>query len=110
MTAEELAKWKRRGGAHPRVVTIHGALPPDFKVLDPATMQFRAYLLPEDAVDRCAGCVFHLQESKVCKEAGRLAHLAEIRDCDDIDPATGKTYVYQLRDTDPRQIDLVNGA
>lgn len=110
MTAEQqLAKWKKRGGAGPTIVTVHGRLPDGFKVLDPAAMQFRAYLLPEDAVDSCAGCVFHRQDAKVCKEAGRLARLAEVADCDDKDPATGRTHIYKVPAQDVRQLSIIEG-
>lgn len=76
--------------------------------VDPASMQFKAVAARKHR--SCSGCLFDGQRVKVCREACEIAKRAGLPDCDDIDPATGKTYVYQLRDTDPRQIDLVNGA
>lgn len=83
--------------------------------VDPASMQFKAVpaklKAPRGEADKaCQACIFKGQLNKVCVQAGQIARLAGLPDCEDIDPATGKTYVYQLRDTDPRQIDLVNGA
>ena len=76
--------------------------------VDPASMQFKAVAARK--LRSCSGCLFDGQRVKVCREACEIAKLAGLPDCDDIDPDTDKTYVYQLRDTDPRQIDLVNGA
>jgi hypothetical protein len=76
--------------------------------VDPASMQYKAVAARK--LRSCSGCLFDGQRVKVCREACEIAKRAGLPDCDDIDPATGKTYVYQLRDTDPRQIDLVNGA
>lgn len=76
--------------------------------IDPATLQYKAIAARKHR--SCSGCLFDGQRVKVCREACEIAKRAGLADCDDIDPATGKTYVYQLRETDPRQIDLVNGA
>ena len=76
--------------------------------IDSSTLQYKAVAARK--LRSCSGCLFDGQRVKVCREACEIAKRAGLPDCDDIDPATGKTYVYQLRDTDPRQIDLVNGA
>jgi hypothetical protein len=76
--------------------------------VDPSTLQYKAVAARK--LRSCSSCIFDGQRVKVCREACEIAKRAGLPDCDDIDPATGKTYVYQLRDTDPRQIDLVNGA
>jgi hypothetical protein len=76
--------------------------------VDPSTLQYKAVAARKPR--SCSGCLFDGQRVKVCREACEIAKRAGLPDCDDIAPDIGKTYVYQLRDTDPRQIDLVNGA
>lgn len=67
----------------------------DSEALDPAKLQFEA-----KPGKKCKGCLFDRQESHVCKEASRLAVLAELPDCDH-----GVVYVAAKRD--PRQLALV---
>lgn len=74
--------------------------------IDPATLQFKAVAARKHR--SCSGCIFDGQRVKVCREACEIAKLAGLPDCDDIDPDTGKTYVYQLRDTDPRQLSIMD--
>lgn len=107
MNASELAKWKARGGRGPKVQTVHGLLPDGFQVLDPAKLAYRAAIQPEGAVDECAGCLFFRQEVSVCDEAARLAVLADLTDCDHLDPETGRQVIYLLRATDPRQLSII---
>jgi hypothetical protein len=73
--------------------------------VDPASMQYKAVAARK--LRSCSGCLFDGQRVKVCREACEIAKRAGLPDCDDIDPATGKTYVYQLRDTDPRQLSIM---
>ena len=71
--------------------------------LVPAEMQYRATLAqvwvarndpkPERA---CVGCIFKGQRSKVCVQAGDLARLAGMEDCESRDVATGKSFIYVL--------------
>jgi hypothetical protein len=76
--------------------------------LDPATMQYRARVADKDTGD-CAGCLFRGQASKVCKAAAIAAQRAGINDCDDRDAETGRSFVYVLIKTDPRQMRIDNG-
>lgn len=75
--------------------------------VDPALMQFKAVSARKHR--SCSGCLFDGQRVKVCREACEIARRANLPDCDDIDPMTNKSLIYVLRETDPRQIDLVNG-
>lgn len=77
----------------------------DAPLLDPNAMQFRAVLAPKDAGD-CAGCAFRGQASKICKVAALAAQRAGIKDCDEHDDETGRTFVYVLTKTDPRQMRI----
>lgn len=102
MSPKELAKWKARGGAAPKVVTIHGLLPEGFRVLTAGAQQFRAVAEHSKAEDKCAGCAFRHQGFDVCDEVTRVAARARIPDCDD-------GVIYQLVAKDDSQIDLLNG-
>lgn len=80
--------------------------------IDPATLQFKAIAAkikaPKDQPEKaCMSCLFKGQRNKVCVQAGQLARLSSMPDCEDIDPETGKTWIYQLRETDPRQISIM---
>lgn len=66
--------------------------------VSPARMQFTSR---PTASDTCAGCIFRNQRSEVCKEATRVALLADLPDCDD-----GHVYVAVV--TDPRQMSIIN--
>lgn len=97
MTPDELARWKQRGGASPKVVTLHGLRPDGFQVLEPGRMQYRAIA----TLQQCSGCAFRYQGVAVCIEAARLAVLASLPDCD-------SGYVYQVVETDERQLALTD--
>lgn len=76
--------------------------------LDPASMRYRVKPAAEGAGD-CAGCCFRGQASKVCKEASALAVRAGMKDCDERDTETGRTFVYSVLLIDDRQL-IVEGA
>lgn len=88
-----------------RLVEVDRWLGNDAPPLDPSAMQFRAVLSAKDAGD-CAGCVFRGQASKVCKAAAIAAQRAGIKDCDERDDETGRTFVYTLTKLDPRQLPI----
>lgn len=88
------------------MVDLHGWLG-GAEPLDPSSMQYRARLAPE-GLNNCSGCIFRGQRSKVCKEAGAAAVRAGQPDCDDQDPETRRTYIYQLVPVDARQLDLTD--
>lgn len=73
--------------------------------IDPATLQFKAIAARKHR--SCSGCLFDGQRVKVCREACEIAKKAGILDCDDVDPVTGKSMIYMLRETDPRQISIM---
>lgn len=73
--------------------------------LEPESMQYRAKVAAEGSA-WCSGCVFKGQASKVCIRACAAAVRAGLPDCEDKDPATGRTHIYLAVETDPRQIDL----
>lgn len=95
MTADELAEWKRRGGAAPVVVTVHGAR--SVAPLEPEAMRFKAVAARE--VGCCAGCVFARQDVAVCRRAAAAAVRAGFEDCEE-----GAVYV--LVAVDPRQLPI----
>lgn len=74
--------------------------------IDPSMLQYRA--IAARKLRSCSGCLFDGQRVKVCREACEIAKRAGLPDCDDIDPATGKTYVYTLRETDSRQLSIID--
>lgn len=75
--------------------------------IDPSTLQYKAVAARK--LRSCSGCIFDGQRVKVCREACEIAKRAGLRDCDDIDPATGKTFIYTLRETDSRQLSIIEG-
>ncbi len=80
----------------------------DAEPLDPSAMQYRA--VAATGVDGCTGCLFKGQKSKVCMAAGTAARLARMPDCEDRDADTGRTFVYVLIKTDPRQMRIATGV
>jgi len=90
-----------------RLVAVDEWLGNDAPPLDPAAMQFRA--VAATGVDGCTGCAFKGQKSKVCTAAGAAARLARIPDCEERDTETGRTFVYVLIKTDPRQMRIETG-
>lgn len=81
----------------------------DAEQLAPAAMRFRAKLASASK-GNCAGCLFKGQAAAICGEAGRLAKLAGMPDCDDKDPDSGRTHIYVPLAMDPRQMDVVDSA
>lgn len=95
-------------------MTFLGDLVGDALPLDPAAMQYKAMLALELGTRKnpelaCQGCLFKGQRSKVCAQAGQLARLAGLPDCEDVDQASGKTWIYLLRETDSRQLTFIKG-
>ncbi len=68
-------------------------------------MQYRA--VAATGADPCTGCEFKNQKVSVCKKAGALARLARMPDCEEKDVETGRTFVYVLIKTDPRQLRII---
>ena len=68
----------------------------DDQELDPEAMQFGE----RAAVNKCRGCVFDGQWSKVCMKAAKVAVRAGLRDCDD-------GFIYTEVQQYPRQLVLV---
>lgn len=97
MSPKELAKWKARGGAFPKVIGIHGPLPVDRTPMDPAKLEFKAKVKSRG---HCGGCAFAGQSAAVCKEVGEQARLRGLEDCD-------AGLVYQLVERDARQIGIL---
>jgi hypothetical protein len=69
--------------------------PRDAEALDPAALDFTSK--PHGA--GCRGCLFRGQWAAVCREAGRLAVRAQMKDCED-------GVIYQLAVRDPRQLQI----
>lgn len=74
--------------------------------IDPSTLQYKA--IAARKLRSCSGCLFEGQRVKVCPEACEIAKRAGLPDCDDIDQAIGKTFIYTLRETDPRQLSITD--
>ncbi|HEX8610209.1 MAG TPA: hypothetical protein VF800_02890 [Telluria sp.] len=89
-------------------VAVHRWLGQDAAPLDPVAKQFRAKLAAVGAGD-CAGCMFRGQATKICEAAAHAAVLAGMNDCDERDTETGRTFVYTLASTDPRQLPITAG-
>lgn len=81
----------------------------DADQLAPAAMQYRAKLA-STSKGGCAGCLFKGQAAAICGEAGRLAKLAGMPDCEEKDSETGRTFIYVALELDPRQLDVVDSA
>lgn len=73
--------------------------------VNPATTRFKAQEAP---VASCVGCLFE-RSYGVCSTAAALAVGGGQPDCDDRSPA-GKTYIYVLDKSDPRQMDLIKNG
>lgn len=75
--------------------------------IDPTTIRFKAIKAP--ARNKCDGCLFDGQVSRVCIQACDIAAAAGQPDCDD--PLVGQvgTVIYVLDDSDPRQLPLLGG-
>jgi len=70
--------------------------------INPSTVRYKAQ---EAAAPSCDGCLFE-RSVGVCSTAAALAVANDQPDCDDRSPA-GKTYIYVLDKSDPRQLDLI---
>lgn len=70
--------------------------------VSPAAVRFKAL---EAAAPSCEGCLFE-RSYGVCSTAAALAVANDQPDCDDRSPA-GKTYIYVLDKSDPRQLDML---
>lgn len=70
--------------------------------INPAAVRFKAQ---EAMAASCTGCLFE-RSYGVCSAAAALAVENAQPDCDDRSPA-GKTYIYVLDKSDPRQLDLI---
>lgn len=55
----------------------------------------------------CSACLFYGESYRSCVNACDKAVQRGLPDCDDKAPS-GKTYVYVLDETDPRQMDLLD--
>lgn len=97
MTADELAYWKRVGGADPKVIGIHGPLPVDRAPMEPESIEFKAKGKKRGA---CGGCMFANQSALVCNRVGEQAKLRGLDACD-----AGVIYV-AAKPKDPRQLDI----
>lgn len=71
--------------------------------MNPAELRFKAV---EARPDSCAKCIFKDASHRGCVTASDLAVQRGLPDCDDKAPS-GKTYIYVLDETDPRQMDLL---
>lgn len=82
--------------------------------LDPYAMQFRAktalvWVSKREALQSeraCNGCVFKGQRAKVCVQAGQLARLAGMKDCEDRDTESDMTFIYVTIPIDTRQLTI----
>lgn len=70
--------------------------------VNPAAVCYKAQ---EAAAPSCEGCLFE-RSVGVCSTAAALAVANGQPDCDDRSPA-GRTYIYVLDKSDPRQLDLI---
>lgn len=81
--------------------------------VDPSQIQFRAVPAlvwaprKDEHPDRaCRGCLFKGQKSKVCVQAGQVARLASMPDCEERDTETDKTFIYIAIPVDERQLTV----
>lgn len=77
------------------------------KPLDPATVRFKPE--PAPVPGECDGCVFCNQLASVCFRAAEIAAANNIIDCDSRLP-DGRTVIYVVDKSDPRQMDLLQGV
>lgn len=59
--------------------------------------------------DECKGCLFSAHRSDVCHRATFEALLVDQPDCED-KPPNGGSYIYVTDESDPRQMDLLEGV
>jgi hypothetical protein len=75
--------------------------------IDPTTIRFKAIKAP--ASNRCDGCLFNGQTSRVCISACGIALAAGQPDCDDPQAAQKGSVIYVADGSDPRQMALLDG-
>lgn len=90
-----------------RFVDVHKWVGQGAAPLDPLAMQYRARLA-DDGARACAGCVFKGQHWRVCVAAAGAAVKSGMKDCDERDEATSRTFVYEVVAQDVRQISLID--
>jgi hypothetical protein len=75
--------------------------------IDPASTRFKA----DAALVRgeCDGCLFWGQRAAVCRQVEAIARANNIIDCDGRLP-DGRTVIYVVDKSDPRQMDLLQGV
>lgn len=71
--------------------------------MNPADIRFMAIEAPANS---CRNCVFKDEDYRACVHAADLAVQRGMPDCDDKAPS-GKTYIYVLDGSDPRQLDML---
>lgn len=74
--------------------------------MNPADIRFKAVEASAKGYKACKQCMFAGEGFRGCKTASDLAVQRGMPDCDDTAPS-GKTYIYVLDETDPRQMDLL---
>jgi hypothetical protein len=73
--------------------------------MNTADIRFKAV----EAKRACVGCLFREETYRTCVTACDVAVRRGMPDCDDKAPK-GKTYIYVLDETDPRQMSLIEGV
>ena len=71
--------------------------------MNPSEIRFKAV----ESSRGCSACLFYGESYRSCVNACDKAVQRGLPDCDDKAPS-GKTYVYVLDETDPRQMDLLD--
>lgn len=84
-----------------RITNVHWCGDRD-EPINPSTVRFKA---KEAHAPSCDGCLFE-RSVGVCSTAAALAVGGGHPDCDDGSPG-GRTYIYVLDTSDPRQMDLI---
>jgi hypothetical protein len=71
--------------------------------MNPSEIRFKAV----ESSRGCSACLFYGESYRSCVNACDKAVQRGLPDCDDKAPS-GKSYVYVLDETDPRQMDLLD--
>jgi len=77
------------------------------KPIDPAAVRFKAASALVHG--ECDGCLFCDQRASVCMQASVIAAANNIIDCDGRLP-DGRTVIFIVDESDPRQLDLLQGV
>lgn len=80
-------------------LVIYGAGPRDPEALKPQQMQFTTR-----PANSCRGCLFSGQWWRVCREAGIVAALAGLDECE------AGNVIYVAKEIDPRQLAIEGAA